>query len=99
MVYRVKLTAFVAEVARRFSPEIKKAAKASLKELAKNPYLGKELQAELKGFRTYRFLRYRIIFKTDAREKAIIVWAIGHRRDIYETFGEHLLRRAPRNGK
>ncbi|MCK5229610.1 MAG: type II toxin-antitoxin system RelE/ParE family toxin [Desulfobulbaceae bacterium] len=83
--------AFCKQGSKKFSPEIKKAAKAALKELAKNPYPGKELQAELSGFRSYKFLRYRIIFKADTQKKTIIVWAIGHRRDIYEAFGDHFL--------
>lgn len=91
MTYQIKITSFANRVAKKFSPEIKKAAKAALKELAQNPYLGKELQAELSGFWSYKFLRYRIVFKTDTTKKIIIVWAIGHRRDIYETLGDHLL--------
>ena len=72
-------------------PEIRKAAKAALWELAQNPCLGKELQAELSGFRSYRFMRYRIVYKVDAVNKQVIVWAIGHRRDIYENLGDNLL--------
>jgi len=52
--YQVRLTACANSVAKRLHPQIKIAAKASLKNLAQNPYLGKELQAELKGFRSYR---------------------------------------------
>jgi len=91
MTHQVKLTTFANNAARKFTPEIKKAAKAALKELAENPFLGKELQAELSGFWSYRFLRYRIVFKTDTEKKIIIVWAIGHRRDIYETMSEHII--------
>ncbi|MEA3386757.1 MAG: type II toxin-antitoxin system RelE/ParE family toxin [Thermodesulfobacteriota bacterium] len=91
MTYQVKITPFANRASKKFSPEVKKAAKAALKELAKNPYLGKELQAELSSFWSYKFLRYRIIFKTDTQEKTVIVWAVGHRRDIYEAFGGHLL--------
>lgn len=91
MPYQIKITSFANRVAKKFSPEIKKAAKAALKELAQNPYLGKELQAELSGFWSYKFLRYRIVFKIDTTKKIIVVWAIGHRRDIYETLGDHLL--------
>ena len=91
MGYQIKITEFVNSIAKKLNPEIKKAARASLKDLAQNPYLGKELQAELKGFRSYRFLRYRIIYQVMAGEKVIIVWAIGHRRDIYDLFGRHLL--------
>jgi len=90
MTYQVKITPFANNAGKKFSPEIKKAAKVALKKLAKNPCLGKELQAELSGFWSYRFLRYRIIFKADTQEKTIIVWAIGHRRDIYENLRDHL---------
>ena len=97
MTYQVKITPFAISAAKKFSPEVRKAAKAAMKELAQNPYLGKELQAELSGFRSYKFLRYRIVFKTDATEKNVVVWAIGRRRDIYETFGDHLLSLSDKN--
>ena len=95
MVYRIKITSFANKTAKKFAPEVKKAAKAALQELAQNPDLGKELQAELTGFRSYKFMRYRVIFKTDTRKKIIVVWAIGHRRNIYDAFGEHLLNLKP----
>jgi len=82
--YQVKITTFANDIGKTFAPESKKSAKAALKELAQNPSLGKELQAELSGFRSYRFLRYRIVYKIDTEKKHVIVWAIGHRRDIYE---------------
>ena len=91
MPYKVMLTPFASKAAKKLNPEIKKSAKAAMKELAKNPYLGKELQAELSGFWSYKFLRYRIVYKADTEEKLIVVWGVGHRRDIYEAFGEHLL--------
>ncbi len=94
MHYQIKLANSVNEIGKRFTPEIKHAAKQALQTLADNPNFGKELQAELSGFRSYRFLRYRIIYKVDTDRKRIVVWAIGHRRDIYETFGEHLLRQS-----
>jgi mRNA interferase RelE/StbE len=92
MHYQVKITAFVNDIGKTFSPEIKKAARTALKELAKNPNLGKELQAELSSFRSYRFMRYRIVYKVDTEQKHVVVWAIGHRRDIYENLGDHLLK-------
>ena len=91
MPYSVKLTTSVSEVAKNFPPEIKNAAKSALKELAENPDLGKELQAELSSFRSYRFKRYRIVYSVDAKNKFVVVWATGHRRDIYEHLGEHFL--------
>jgi mRNA interferase RelE/StbE len=90
MPYQVKITSFVNEVGEKFSPEIKKTAKAALQELAQSPDLGKELQGELSGLRSHRFMRYRIIYKVDTKEKNIVIWAIGHRRDIYENLGNLL---------
>ena len=95
MTYQVKITFFANNVAKKLNSITKKAAKAALKELAQNPYPGKELQAELSGFWSYRFQRYRIVFKVDTEKKIIIVWAIGHRRDIYETMSEHVLSFSP----
>ena len=97
MTYQVKITPFAISAAKKISPELRKAAKAAMKELAQNPYLGKEFQAELSGFWSYKFLRYRIVFKIDATEKNVFVWAISHRRDIYETFGDHLLSLSDKN--
>jgi mRNA interferase RelE/StbE len=99
MTYQVKITVFANNAAKRLNPEIKKAAKVALKELAENPYLGKELQTELSGFWSYRFLRYRIVYKADTQKKIIIVWAIGHRRDIYETISEHVQSFSPEESK
>ncbi|MBV5326146.1 MAG: type II toxin-antitoxin system RelE/ParE family toxin [Chlorobium sp.] len=91
MLYQVKVTSFVNKIGINFSHEIKNAAKVALKELAQNPHIGKELQGELSGFRSYRFMRYRIIYQIDTQEKNIVVWAIGHRRDIYENLSGLLL--------
>ena len=94
MVYQIKITPFANESAKNLHPEIKKVLKSALKELSKNPYLGKELQEELSGFWTYRVLRYRIVFKADTQKKIIVVWGIGHRSDVYETLSEYLLNAA-----
>ena len=75
MTYQVKITPFAISAAKKLSPEVRKAAKAAMKELAQNPYLGKELQAELSGFWSYKFLRYRIVFKINATGKNVFVWA------------------------
>ena len=89
MLYLVKVTSCAYEAGKKLNPEIRRAAKAALRELALNPFIGKELQAELSGFWSLRFLRYRIIYRVDVQQKIIIVWAVGHRRDIYEALNEH----------
>ncbi len=91
MIYQVKITLFANKAAKKLNPAIKKAIKATLKELSKNPHLGKPLQKELNGFWTHKVLRYRVIFKIDTQKKMIVMWGIGHRTDVYETLGEYLL--------
>jgi mRNA interferase RelE/StbE len=91
MVFQVMITVCANNAAKKLTPEIKKAAKAALRELAVDPFLGKELQVELSGFRSLRFMRYRIVYKVDTESKYVVVWAIGHRRDIYETMSDHIL--------
>jgi mRNA interferase RelE/StbE len=66
-------------------PTVKKQLKSILKELYKNPYLGKELRDKLIDFRSLKMKGYRAIYQIDNRNKKAIVYAIGHRRDIYET--------------
>jgi len=91
MSYQVKLTVHASEVTKRLAPEIKIAAKEALRQLAGNPDLGKELQAEMTRFRSYRFLRYRIVYKVVPEKKVVVVWAVGYRRDIYENFSEQFV--------
>ena len=85
MKYGIYVTLFAENLAQKnFAPEIKKAAREALKEIAKNPYLGKELQEQLTGFLSYKFMRYRIVYQLDTQTKQIIVWGVGHRSTIYE---------------
>ena len=93
MHYRVKITRSVNEIGKKLTPEIKKDAKKVLNEFAKNPHIGKELQRELSGFRSYRFLRYRIVYKINTDDKVVVVWAISHRSDIYENLAEYLIKK------
>ena len=84
MVYTVKFTRTVADKISTLHPDIKKQLKSAIKGIAKEPYAGKELQEELSGFLSYRFLRYRVIYQVNDIDKAIIVFMFGHRRDVYE---------------
>lgn len=82
--YRVKLTPTAAEMFNRLHPRIKKQLKSILKELYVTPYLGKALQDELIDLRSLKMKRYRAIYKIDDYNKTIIIYAIGHRMEIYE---------------
>ena len=82
--YRVKLTPTAGRMLNSLHPIVKKQLKSILKELYENPYLGKELRDELVNFRSLHIKRYRAIYKVDNRNKKAIIYAIGHRRNIYE---------------
>ena len=86
--YRVKLTPTALNMLNSLHPEVRKQLKATLKELYDKPLLGKELREELVNFRSLKMKRYRAIYRVDNHNKHIVVYAIGHRKDIYEIFSE-----------
>ncbi len=88
MLYHVNFTQYAFESLPRLHPDVKKLIKDTLKALKKNPYLGKDLQEELAGFQSYILKRYQIIYKTSMQSKTIMVYFVGHRRNVYELFTE-----------
>ncbi|MBI4407115.1 MAG: type II toxin-antitoxin system RelE/ParE family toxin [Candidatus Kerfeldbacteria bacterium] len=51
--------------------------------LQKDPYGGKKLQGEYKGYWSIRVWPYRIIYTIMKQELIVIVVAIGHRQGVY----------------
>lgn len=49
-----------------------------------NPYSGKKLEGEFKGFYGYRVWPYRIIYKIFKKILLIFIVRIGHRQGIYK---------------
>ena len=82
--YRVKLTPTAAKIFNRLHPDIQKQLKSTLKALYDTPHMGKALQGKLIDFRSLKMKRYRAIYQIDNQNKTVIIYAIGHRRDIYE---------------
>ena len=61
-------------------------AKAILK-LKENPYAGKPLTHDLKGYRSLPIAgKWRIIYEIDENQKLIVLRSIGHRKRIYTEF-------------
>jgi len=90
MPYRIKYTEAAFQLIPHFPPELQKLIRDSLKELQSNPSLGKFLKEELAGFQSLARKRYRIIYKTDHKNKTISIYFAGHRREIYELFRKQL---------
>ena len=91
MPYAVKFTRTVADKVSVLHPDIKKHLRLAIKEISKEPYSGKELQEELSGFLSYKFMRYRIIYQVNDINETITVFMFGHRRDVYELFSEMVI--------
>ena len=75
---------------KKLHPYLKPIVKAKIEYISVNPYMGKLLEKELSGYLSFRAKRYRIIYKVKEDTKTIEIHYIGHRKDIYETFGEQL---------
>ena len=71
-------------------PHLKPIIKAKVEQISAEPYTGKLLEKELSGYLSFRAKRYRIIYRVQEDTKKIEVHYIGHRKDIYELFGEQL---------
>ena len=84
MIFQVKLAASAADLFSRLHPVTRKNIKTGLKGLTENPYLGKPLQNELALFRSLKLKRFRVVYRIDAVNTRVVVYAIGHRKDIYE---------------
>ncbi len=82
--YRVQLAATTAEMFRRLPPDIKQQIKKTLRQLHDAPYAGKALQNELADLRSLKMKRYRAVYQADDSQGIITVYAIGHRREIYD---------------
>ena len=80
---RFRAPAQVAQLVRGLHPDIKRKVRAALDRLALDPGAGKALQGDLKGLRSLRVARFRIIYRGPAR-RVIEIVAIGPRDRIYE---------------
>ncbi len=55
-----------------------------LKELAEEPYSGKQLKGKLKGLLSLRVGKYRILYQVQEEKLLIVVISLGHRKHVYE---------------
>ena len=91
--WRVDVPPHVADVIRHLPPEIKRGVKATLRALAADPGTGEQFRGDLQGLWKFRVRRYRLVYAVARRERVIRVFAVGHRRGIYEEVSERVRRR------
>jgi mRNA interferase RelE/StbE len=60
--------------------------------------MGEPLRGDLEGLMKFRVRRYRLVYAVERRERVIRVFAVGHRRGIYELVAARM-RQRPRSAR
>jgi mRNA interferase RelE/StbE len=92
--YRPDIPPHVAEIVRHLPPDVKRSIKQALKSLSADPFSGAPLLRELSGLWKFKVRRFRIIYQLDRKARIIKIFAIGHRREVYEELADRLRRAA-----
>ena len=83
--YHLDIPLHVAEIIRHLPPDLKRAIKAALHALGRDPAIGEPFVRELEGLWKYRVRRFRIVYSVNRGKRVVRIFAVGHRRTIYET--------------
>lgn len=94
--YRPDMPPHVTEIIRHLPPDVKRSIKQALKFLSADPFSGAPLIRELSGLWKFKVRRFRIIYELDRKARIIRIFAIGHRREVYEELADRLRRAAPK---
>ena len=80
---RLRMPGELAGLIQGLHPDIKRKVRSALDEILAEPEIGKSLQRELVGLRSYRIGRLRVVYRVTSRGVIEIV-ALGPRSVIYE---------------
>jgi mRNA interferase RelE/StbE len=83
--YKITYTETARNCIRHLPPLIKQAIKTIIEKLSEDPYVGKPLRAELAGYWSCRFQRWRIIYILEKKSHLIEIQLIEKRVSVYET--------------
>ena len=92
VVYRPDIPPHVADIVRHLTPAMKRDIKQAVRFLSANPFAGTPLIGELSGLWRIRVRRFRIVYEPNRKARVIKIFAIGHRREVYEVLAEQLRR-------
>lgn len=56
----------------------------ALIDIKEDPYFGKPLTEEFKGYFSYKVRVYRIIYKINEKDKKVFISTAGHRSTVYQ---------------
>ena len=81
--YKIRAPDAIARLIRNAHPQLKRKIKSALNLIVADPSVGKSLRGELKGLKSFRVSRFRIIYQISSK-RVIELIAIGPRKTIYE---------------
>lgn len=84
--YRIIFKSPVKKFLKKLDKNIQRMLFKKIKQLSKNPRLGKPLLGNLSGLWRLRVYKYRIIYQIKNEELIIMILNISHRKDIYRRF-------------
>lgn len=88
--YRPDIPPHIAEIVRHLPPEVKRDIKQALRSLSEDPFSGTSLIRELSGLSRIKVRRFRVVYAPDRKARLIRIFAIAHRREVYEKTAELL---------
>ena len=91
----IRTTEEISTYIRTLHPALKKRVHNALEQIRMQPEEGKPLQRELKGYRSFRIGKFRIIYRAAMKEIEIV--AVGPRRTIYEETTRLMTKQADAN--
>lgn len=81
--YQVKLTRAAEKQLEKIDNRYRQKVEAALEFLGGDPYQGKKLSGEYKGYYSVRIWPYRVIYTIKQKELWVIVVRIAHRQGVY----------------
>ena len=87
-IYRPDIPPHVAEIVRHLPPDVKRSVKQALRSLSADPFASAPLMRELSRLWKFKVRRFHIIYEFDRKTRVIRIFAIGHRREVYEELAE-----------
>jgi len=94
--YRPDIPPHVTENIRHLPPDVKRSIKQALRSLSADPFSGAPLIRKLSGLWRFKVRRFRIIYELDRKARMIRIFAIGHRREVYEELADRLRKVTPK---
>ena len=82
--YQIVLKKAAQKSFKKIDKRYKKRIMRTIFALADDPYLGKQLEGDLRDFYSARVWPYRIVYKIYQRDLVILVVEIAHRQGIYK---------------